>query len=151
MLLFTIFLNFVCHQSTIAQINMSDHFESEFLTLWIEDGILYGRYTKNLDMTLEIAKVCVESRIYFAKGRSYPVIVDMKGISSSTRDAREYMATIGSTLVSAAALITGSAINRALGNVFLKIDKPPIPTKLFSNDKKAKAWIMQFVKEPLTA
>lgn len=77
------------------------------------------------------------------------MLIDMKGIKSTTREARTYMATVGATLVKAAALITGSAINRTIGNIFLKIDRPPVPLKLFTSEEKARKWLRQFVEEPV--
>jgi hypothetical protein len=65
----------------------------------------------------------------------------MRGIKSTTKEARRYLATIGATLVMAGALITGSPLNRALGNIFLTIDKPSVPTKLFTSETKALEWL----------
>jgi hypothetical protein len=55
------------------------------------------------------------------------------------------MATIGATLVKACALITGSGFNRTLGNIFLTIDKPAVPTKLFTDEGKAREWLQQYL------
>ena len=86
-----------------------------------------------------------EARLFFSKGKSSILLVDMRGIKSTTKAAREYMATIGVTLVKACALITGSGFNRTLGNIFLTIDKPAVPTKLFTDEGKARAWLQQYL------
>jgi hypothetical protein len=120
--------------------------ETPYITLWMdEEGFLCGRYPENTHLSLEVAISIVESRIFFAKGNSFPLLIDMRGIKSTTRKAREYMATIGATLVKAGALITGSALNRTLGNIFLKIDKPVVPTKLFTNEESARQWLRQYL------
>ena len=120
--------------------------ETPYITLWLDDeGFLCGQYANDVHLTLDIAISIVESRIYFAKGRSYRLLIDMRGIKSTTRDARKYMATIGATLVTAGALITGSPINRALGNIFLTIDKPLVPTKLFTNETSARQWLKLYL------
>jgi hypothetical protein len=117
-----------------------------YITLWMDaEGFLCARYADDLHLTLEVATAIVESRIYFAKGNSYPVLVDMRGIKSTTKKAREYMATIGSTRVTAGALITGSPWNRTLGNLFLTIDKPEVPTRLFTNELSARLWLKQYL------
>ena len=100
-------------------------------------------------MTLDVAKACVESRIFYSGNKPFPLLVDMRGIKSVTRDARLYMSTVGATLVKGAALITGSAVNRTIGNIFLKIDRPPVPLKLFTSEEKAREWLKQFVEEPV--
>jgi hypothetical protein len=117
-----------------------------YITLWMDDeGFLCARYAQNLHLTLEVAVSIVESRIFFAKGKSYPVLVDMRGIRSTTKKAHEYMATIGSTRVTAGALITGSPWNRTIGNLFLTIDKPQVPTRLFTNELNARLWLKQYL------
>ena len=80
----------------------------------------------------------------FLKSKRYHLLVDMKGLKSSTGAARKYLATTGATLVTAGALLTGSVLNKTIGNLFLKIDMPPVPTKLFTNEEKAKLWLRQF-------
>ena len=119
--------------------------ETPYITFWVKGNVLYCKYAKDLDVTLEVAKFCVESRIFFTKGKSFTLLVDMRGIRSITKEARTYLATIGSTLVKAGALITGSPWNKTIGNIFLAIDKPQVPTKLFTEESKALEWLDQFV------
>ena len=106
---------------------------------------MYCKYADNLHVSLDVAKSCVEQRIYFSKGKSYPLLIDIKGIKSITRDAREYLASIGTTHVKAGALITGSPFNRTIGNIFLAIDKPLVPTKLFTSEEKARLWLKEYL------
>ena len=122
-----------------------ERFETPYVTFWMEQDFLCCRYADDLHLSLDVATFVVESRIFFAKGLSYPLLIDMRGIKSTTRAARQHMATIGATLVKGAALITGSAINRTLGNIFLKIDKPEVPLKLFTNEVAARNWLIQYV------
>lgn len=111
-----------------------------YIRMWIDEQIMYCKYADDLMLSLDIARSCVEARIHFSRGKSYPVVVDMRGLKSATREAREYLATIGVTLVKAGALITGSKFNMALGNLFLTIDKPQVPTRLFTSEEKARQW-----------
>ena len=132
---------------TVNGDNDTDRYESSYISMWMSDGILCARYAANLHVSIEVAKTVVEARIFYSKGQSYPLWVDMKGIKSMTREARAYLASVGATLVTAAALITGSSVNRTLGNIFLKIDKPPVPLRLFTDEKKAMEWVRQFLGE----
>lgn len=119
------------------------------MAMWMDGELLCARYADNLFMTLDVAKACVEARIFFSAGESYPLLIDMTGIKSITTDARAYMASVGAIYVKAGALITRSAISRTIGNIFLKIDRPPVPVKLFTSEKKARMWLKQFVAEPV--
>ena len=58
----------------------------------MEEGFLHGTFADNLHVTLAVAKVCVEARLAISQGRSYAQLVDVKGIKSITKDAREYFA-----------------------------------------------------------
>jgi len=113
--------------------------------MWIKDGILFARFAPSLEMTHDIARTCVEARIFFSRGASYPICVDMRELKSMDKQARHYLASMGATLVTAGALITPSAISRTMGNLFLKVDRPPVPTKLFTSMEKAHAWLRKFV------
>jgi hypothetical protein len=119
--------------------------KTPYISMWIEGNIMYCMYAADLHVSLEIAKSCVERRIFFSNGKSYPLMIDMKGIKSTTWASRQYLATMGSTLVKAGALITGSQFNRVLGNLFLTIDRPRVPTKLFTNEGKAREWLQAYV------
>lgn len=132
-------------QTTQTTKDQTDNSASNYVTMWMEENMLCARYADNLNMTLEIAKSCVGARVFFSKGESYALLIDMKGIKSVTPEARKYMASFGTLMVKAGALITGSALNRTLGNIFLAIDKPPVPTKLFTSEEKAREWLQQFV------
>lgn len=122
-------------------------FDSPFITMWLKDGLVYCKYAAALDLTLDVAKFCVESRIFFTKGKPSVLLVDMKGIKSTSKEARNYMATIGTTLVTAAALVTGSPFNNALANLFLRVNKPAIPTRLFDNEDDARQWLLPFLEQ----
>lgn len=125
--------------------NLKDSFESPYISMWMEENIMCCKYADDLHVSLEVAKSCVEGRIFFSKGKSSVLLIDMRGIKSITRDARDYMASVGAILVIAGALITGSQLNRTIGNIFLTIDKPPVPTKLFTNEQKARQWLKGYL------
>ncbi len=118
-----------------------------FVSMRIEGNIMFCEYADDLHLSIEVARACVESRIFFSRGKSFFLSVDMRGVKSTTKEARTYLATMGTTLASAGALITGSALNRALGNIFLKIDRPAIPAKLFTSEEKARKWLMKLQEE----
>ena len=118
--------------------------ETPYASFWMEGDLLCCKYANDIHLSLDIAKTLVESRIFFSKGNSYALLIDMRGIKSTTREARRYLATVGATLVKAGALNTGSPMNRTLGNIFLKIDKPEVPLKLFTDEGKARQWLVPF-------
>jgi hypothetical protein len=109
-----------------------------------EDGILFCRFFDNIEMDEKIAELCVKERLAFSKGVSYPAIIDMKGLKSVNKKAREYMQKEGSALLKAGALLIGSPVSRVLGNIFLSLNTPEIPTRLFTDKEDALNWIKHF-------
>ena len=124
---------------------MKSEVETNYIKLGREEGILCGAFVKNIHIDLEKAKECVQTRVDFSQGISYPCLFDMREVRSITKEAREYLADEGSKFVKAGALLIGSAVTRALGNIFLTINRPPVPTKLFTDEKEAKEWLKQYL------
>lgn len=118
--------------------------ETEYMKLWKEQGVIYCIFTPDLDMNIEVAKYCVAERIAFSNGRSYPCLINMQGIKSFTKEARDYMAVEGSACIKAGALVVNTPLSRMLGNMFLAINKPAVPTKLFTDEKQAEEWLQQY-------
>jgi hypothetical protein len=127
-----------------AEGEMIEKYETAYLKLWIDQGILFCEYADHLEMDLNIAKLCVESRVEFSKGISYPVCIRVKKIKSIDKQARQYLANEGTALVKAGALIIGSPVTKILGNIFLQIDKPSVPTRLFTNEEEGIEWLKKF-------
>ncbi|HLG03232.1 MAG TPA: STAS/SEC14 domain-containing protein [Bacteroidia bacterium] len=120
---------------------MQNELVTPYLKIWIEGGILCCVYADKLSIDLEVAKKCVADRIAFVEGRSYACMIDMRGIHMVSKEARDYFADEGSTLITAGALIIGNPLTRMLGNIFLQVSKPKVPLRLFSDEKNAMQWL----------
>ena len=127
--------------------DMLDLVDTPYMKLWKREGVLYCEYHNNLQLDLQVAQECVEARIKYSAGISYPVCIYLTGVKSATKEAREYLAEEGTRLVKAGALIIGSPVTKILGNIFLRINKPEVPTHLFNNEEDAIEWLKQFVEK----
>lgn len=94
-------------------------------------------------MTLEIAQHCVTQRISFSEGKSYPCLIDMRDLQSVTPEARAYMGVEGAECITAGALIIGSPVTKMIANLFLMVNKPPVPTRMFTNESVAREWLIR--------
>lgn len=122
--------------------------ETPYIKIWKEEGILYAVYPKDSEITLDIAKQIVATRLQFVQKKSYPCIIDMRNIKSATKEARTYLAEEGSEYILACGLIVDNVITRTLAHIFLTINKPKVPTLLFSDVASAKKWLIKYaVKE----
>jgi hypothetical protein len=123
------------------------YMETTYMKMWKDDGILFCAYEKKIVLDLETAKQCVAARISFSEEKPSLVCIDMTGIKSASKAAREYLANEGTQFIKAGALITDSALTKMLGNIFLSINKPEVPTRMFSDEVAARTWLKKMEYE----
>ena len=117
--------------------------DNELHRLEIIDGILFAQYKPNIpliDMTM--ARKLVRDRLELIDGTPYPICGDISNMSKVADDARVFLgqpeAIVG---ITALAIIQKSTIQNLLANFYLKVNKPEIPTRLFSSKEKATLWL----------
>jgi hypothetical protein len=110
----------------------------------IKEGIIFANYRQGIVITLDMAKDMVNRRMEFAENKSYPAIVVDDGVKSITKEARDYLAKDGAVGLIAGALVLKSVYSAYLGNFFLRLTKPPFPTKMFLDVKSALEWIEKY-------
>ena len=115
--------------------------ETPYIKFWTEDSVLCAAYANNIHVNLDIAKHIVEHRINYSKFTSHLCFVDMRGIRSVTKEARQYLSVEGSAYVIAGALLIDSVLNRTIGNIFLTVNKPAVPVRLFTSKEEAFKWL----------
>lgn len=96
------------------------------------------------EMALDDAKENV-SAIYEIGGRQRNrVLVDMRGVRSQTREARQYFAGPEAERATlAVALLVGSPLSRVLANFFLRLMPQRWPTALFNDEDAAITWLLE--------
>jgi hypothetical protein len=122
---------------------MTAPLKTPYVTLWIEDGIIISVFA-NVEVDIRVARHAIEKRMELTLGQTYPALADMRAIQGMDKEAREYFATEGCKHLSARAIITGNVLTRTLAEVFMMINRPCIPTRLFSDYPEAKLWLKQF-------
>ena len=91
----------------------------------------------------EEVKVVGELVKEYLDGRSL-LLIDIRLIASISRDARRLFASdeVSNTYgVRALALILGSPVSTFIGNFWQAINRPPHPTRLFTDEAKAVEWL----------
>lgn len=133
------------YQPVYEELKAMDLFENEFSKMWIKEGILYAVYKPNFDITLEIAKECVQARIEFCKRQTYPMYGDISNIKSTEKEARQYLSEgDGIKYLSAGAFLIKTQIEKYIGNFWMSINKPPLPVKLFTDETLAITWLQNY-------
>jgi hypothetical protein len=122
---------------------MPAEFAHKNARFWLdEEGFLCGEGFEGAEHTLDLAMV--EYANITATGKRYFHLMDISKIRSMSRDAlAHYAGPKGLEMFFAMALVVGSPLSRVLGNFFLGLKKPLLPTRLFSNLEDARAWLRE--------
>jgi hypothetical protein len=122
-------------------------FSSATGTATFKDGIMTVRYHHTIQ-TVDEAKIwTADFNREFAEILPVVMLINISKHKSFPKDVRDYMNSpeIISSM-KAAAMVADSIMTRILGNIFMSISKPPMPTKLFPDEATAIAWLQQFVE-----
>jgi hypothetical protein len=115
----------------------TSHYENKFAHFWIENEILFFIYKPNVVIDLIAAKLVVADRIMIQNEKAYPVLCDIRGVIDSDKAARDYLAKSGSVLTKAVSLLGNDTISLAITSFYLRINKPRVPTKIFTEELSA--------------
>jgi hypothetical protein len=119
--------------------------DDSYLVLWLDKEILHARF-KSPEVTLDIARHTLAERMKFTEQKNYPLLVDITHVKSVTKEARELFAHKDNTRgLSASALLTSSYLSKIIGNLFLKFNKPLIPTKIVNSKEEGVKFLSSFV------
>ncbi|MDO9184639.1 MAG: hypothetical protein Q7W13_01410 [Bacteroidia bacterium] len=121
--------------------------ENDEVRIESEDGILFAIW-KSSFIDLNIAQQAIVYRLEATRYIPYPTIINIRSVKSINKPARDFLASEkGSEGIIAAAMLIDSSLGRILGNFFIQINKPLKPTKIFTNEIKAKKWLAKYVNK----
>lgn len=107
-----------------------------------EDGIARTKVKPKVEITLEDAIENTKAVTSFYKDKKFPILIDSRGIKSMSREAREHFSARGrDSKTCAYGIVIKSPLSRVVGNFFLGINNPVVPTRLFDNEEKAIEWL----------
>lgn len=125
------------------------YLENKYAEYWIENEVLFLVYKRRLVMTLDVAKKIVEDRLKVSNGISRPMFLDARNFLSTNRETMRYYKTKEVVqFVTAGAGLLGSYLGWLAGSIFLALEKPLIPSKLFTDEKKALEWLEKYKSYP---
>jgi hypothetical protein len=119
--------------------------ETKYASYLIEDGIMHVTWHQGIVINLDIAKEMVEERIQLCKGKTTLVFVDINGLAAIDTASRKFFAGERAIVgLTAGALLVGSLISKLAGNIYITVDKPRLPIRLFTDKTKAIKWLKKF-------
>lgn len=123
----------------------ADFYENDYARFWISERILFFEYKPDVSIDLQAAKRIVSDRIYFQNDKSYPILCDIRTITTTDKLGRDYLAQSGSILTKAVALLTDQKVSLTISNFYLQISKPIVPTQLFTKEEEAIVFLKKYV------
>lgn len=113
--------------------------------MWLDNGILFGKYKPNLIIDLQVAKDIIRDRKTLSRNITRPFLVDITELLSVDAPARKYMASADACeFLNAGAIYTPNKLLAFLGNAWILLDEPLVPAKIFSNKEAALKWLEPF-------
>lgn len=123
---------------------------TEIADVWIDpQRIVYICFKESERHGIEEAQEVVEAHNQLADGVPVCVLADIRAVKvGADRAARKYyVSPESSEFKSGMAMLVSSPMQRMLGNIFLKLNRPPYPTRLFSQEEEALKWLDQLNSE----
>jgi len=109
--------------------------------IWLRrDGVVQLVWAPQVATGLEDAIAAADAMARLTDGRQAPLLVDTHDAGPQDRAARMEFVRRGD-LVSAVALIVATPLSRMMGDFFLTVSKPKVPTRLFDDEESALAWL----------
>ena len=127
---------------------MENEQTSRVAKLWLgEDGIVRIIHVPGAEVTLEDAKETMLAYMQIRQDKRRPLLVDTRTMKSLAREARKYYAgDEAAQVASAVAIIVGTPVSRVLGNFYLGLSNPHLPSRLFSSDDEALEWLKGYLE-----
>lgn len=118
-----------------------------FTTTIDSHGFILTIVAKGAEVQVEDAKWNTEKVIQVSGGSNFPILVDLREIKSISKEARDHFSMRGrKPHVTAIAMLVSSPVSSVIGNFFLGLNKPVVPTRLFTKEKDAILWMKKYTE-----
>lgn len=126
-----------------------DHIELKKCSVSLRhDNIVEINIKPDLMITKENAEEMVQAMGIIGNGKKHPVLIVAGDYTLPESDARPYIASYEANKYTLAnAFVINSMAQKLVGNVYLKIDRPVTPTKIFTDKTEAIKWLSKFAEQ----
>lgn len=107
-----------------------------------ENGHLYIQIRDGQELEVEDIKALMQAKDKLCGGKPHTTVFVAGNYSSLSQEARAFASTkeaYGAAI--AKSIVAKSLSTRLMGNFFIRFNNPPAPTRLFSNEADAIAWL----------
>ena len=123
--------------------------ETQSAKIWLDtDGIIrlvsLGSHGEGLAPAEENWLAVDQAR----RGKRRPLFGDIRKTGPVDAEGRKFYANIeGKDLITAVALLVESPISRVVGSLFLGLNRPPVPIRIFTSEQMALEWLRDFLED----
>lgn len=111
-------------------------------------NIIRFKLLDDIDIEKKDAEEAIEAINTITQGKKYYLLTETGNNFTASADSREYMANkIGTTSIVANAIYLKSLPIRLIINVYVKINKPEVPTKVFNSEALALEWLNEQISK----
>jgi hypothetical protein len=114
--------------------------ENDYANLWLEDDVAYIAFKNETTLDLIAAKKIREDYLQLIHGKKYPLLVDVSGLQSISKEAKDVFAQLGASVKIAIISENLSGLTRA--HFYTELSNPKSPTKVFQNVQAALKYLM---------
>ncbi|MBV1858979.1 MAG: hypothetical protein KUG77_11255 [Nannocystaceae bacterium] len=112
------------------------------------DGpIIVQRIRPYATMDVAAAEETLRRGRLMVAGQKIPLLVDLRAPCSVDVAARPiFAAPETGQIFSAVALLAANIVTRLAANLLLKVNQPPYPIRMFSDDAQARSWLSEYLE-----
>jgi len=111
------------------------------------DGVITVSIQPAAKQTLDNAKENLAAALATRDGQRRPLLIDVRGGQPLDAEVRHYYS--GQVLVDGftalGLLVDASPLGLMMGNVYFRVARPGIPTRLFTNAGEANRWLREHI------
>jgi len=111
------------------------------------DGVVTVSIEPTAKQTLDNAKENLAAALATRDGQRRPLLIDVRGGQPLDADVRHYYS--GQVLIDGftalGLLVDASPLGLMMGNVYFRVARPGIPTRLFTNPDEANGWLREHI------
>lgn len=125
---------------------IKEFFREDFSVSFTSNGLALVRIKTHNEVDVKHVMEIVNILKEFGNGKKFPLLILTAEYTLPTHEARAYIATPESDpYASAEAYVIQSFSQKLVGNVYLSLNKPARPTKMFNSEEKAIEWLKTFL------
>lgn len=136
----------------MERLNLKEYKTTSFWMNGVDEAIIFWNYASALEMDIAIARELVQHRLEYTHGEPVYALIDVTNLRSTTKEARDFMNSRDGGLkgLLGGAFLSNNVVSTLLVNLYLKVNRPAIPARFFTDRQEALSWLLRIKMENST-